>query len=325
MCKVNTNALFLYLRLWKTLPPMNRSTQSPLMRYRIYLQLEKSLQPNTVEAYIGDVNKLLSFFGNADRLLAVTLDDLREFLSAMADVGVNARSQARIISSLRSFYGFLKLDGYIGSDPTAQLRSPKIGMRLPDVLTLQEIDDIINAIDLATCEGQRNRAIIEVLYSCGLRVSELCSLRMSDLYLKEQFIRVTGKGGKQRLVPISPRAIAELEAYFEDRNRIPIKPGFEDYVFISERLKKPLSRITVFHHIKELVERVGINKTVSPHTFRHSFATHLLEGGANLRVIQVMLGHESISTTEIYAHIDSTRLREEIVLHHPRNRKTQKM
>lgn len=307
------------------MPPMNRSTQSPLMRYRIYLQLEKSLQPNTVEAYIGDVNKLLSFFGNADRLLAVTLDDLREFLSAMADVGVNARSQARIISSLRSFYGFLKLDGYIGSDPTAQLRSPKIGMRLPDVLTLQEIDDIINAIDLATCEGQRNRAIIEILYSCGLRVSELCSLRMSDLYLKEQFIRVTGKGGKQRLVPISPRAIAELEAYFVDRDRISIKPGFEDYVFISVRLKKPLSRITVFHHIKELVERVGINKTVSPHTFRHSFATHLLEGGANLRVIQVMLGHESISTTEIYAHIDSTRLREEIVLHHPRNRKTQKM
>ena len=304
---------------------MNRRTQSPQMRYRIYLQLEKSLQPNTIEAYMGDVNKLLLFFGDADRLLAVTLDDLREFLAAMADVGVNARSQARIISSLRSFYGFLKLDGYIESDPTEQLRSPKIGMRLPDVLTLQEIDDIINAIDLATNEGQRNRAIIEVLYSCGLRVSELCSLRMSVLYLKEQFIRVTGKGGKQRLVPISSRAIAELEAYFADRSRIPIKGGFEDYVFISERLKKPLSRITVFHHIKELVERVGINKNVSPHTFRHSFATHLLEGGANLRVIQVMLGHESISTTEIYAHIDSARLREEIILHHPRNCKTQKM
>ena len=315
----------MYLRLWKTLQPMNRKSQSPLMRYRIYLQLEKSLQPNTIEAYMGDVNKLLLFFGDADRLLAVTLDDLRDFLAAMADVGVNARSQARIISSLRSFYGFLKLDGYIESDPTEQLRSPKIGMRLPDVLTLQEIDDIINAIDLATNEGQRNRAIIEVLYSCGLRVSELCSLRMSDLYLKEQFIRVTGKGDKQRLVPISSRAIAELEAYFADRSRIPIKGGFEDYVFISERLKKPLSRITVFHHIKELVERVGINKNVSPHTFRHSFATHLLEGGANLRVIQVMLGHESISTTEIYAHIDSARLREEIILHHPRNCKTQKM
>lgn len=315
----------MYLRLWKTLQPMNRKSQSPLMRYRIYLQLEKSLQPNTIEAYMGDVNKLLLFFGDADRLLALTLDDLREFLAAVADVGVNARSQARIISSLRSFYGFLKLDGYIESDPTEQLRSPKIGMRLPDVLTLQEIDDIINAIDLATNEGQRNRAIIEVLYSCGLRVSELCSLRMSDLYLKEQFIRVTGKGDKQRLVPISSRAIAELEAYFADRSRIPIKGGFEDYVFISERLKKPLSRITVFHHIKELVERVGINKNVSPHTFRHSFATHLLEGGANLRVIQVMLGHESISTTEIYAHIDSARLREEIILHHPRNCKTQKM
>ena len=325
MCNVNTIALFLYLRLWKTLQPMNRKSQSPLMRYRIYLQLEKSLQPNTIEAYMGDVNKLLLFFGDADRLLAVTLDDLREFLAAMADVGVNARSQARIISSLRSFYGFLKLDGYIESDPTEQLRSPKIGMRLPDVLTLQEIDDIINAIDLATNEGQRNRAIIEVLYSCGLRVSELCSLRMSDLYLKEQFIRVTGKGDKQRLVPISSRAIAELEAYFTDRSRIPVKSGYEDFVFISERLKKPLSRITVFHHIKELVERVGINKNVSPHTFRHSFATHLLEGGANLRVIQVMLGHESISTTEIYAHIDSARLREEIILHHPRNCKTQKM
>ena len=298
---------------------MNRKSQSPLMRYRIYLQLEKSLQPNTVEAYIGDVNKLMAFFGDVDRLLSVTLDDLREFLSAMADVGVNTRSQARIISSLRSFYGFLKLDGYIPDDPTELLRSPKIGVRLPDVLTLQEIDDMINAIDLATAEGQRNRAIIEVLYSCGLRVSELCSLRMSDLYLKEQFIRVTGKGDKQRLVPISSRAIAELEAYFTDRNRIPIKSGFEDYVFISERLKKPLSRITVFHHIKELVALVGIKKNVSPHTFRHSFATHLLEGGANLRVIQVMLGHESISTTEIYTHIDRVRLREEIIAHHPRN------
>ena len=301
---------------------MNRNTQSPLMRYRIYLQLEKSLQPNTVEAYISDVNKLAAFFGDVERLLTASLDELREFLSAMADVGVNARSQARIISSLRSFYGFLKLDGYIESDPTVLLQSPKIGMRLPDVLTLQEINDIINAIDLATHEGQRNRAMIEVLYSCGLRVSELCTLRMSDLYLDEQFIRVTGKGGKQRLVPISPRAIAELEAYFVDRNMIPIKKGYEDFVFISERLKKSLSRITVFHHIKELVARVGIKKTVSPHTFRHSFATHLLEGGANLRVIQVMLGHESIATTEIYTHIDRMRLREEIILHHPRNCKS---
>lgn len=194
-------------------------------------------------------------------------------------------------------------------------------MRLPEVLTLSEIDDIINAIDLSKNEGQRNRAIIEMLYSCGLRVSELCSLKLSDLYIDEQFIRVTGKGEKQRLVPISSRAIAELEAYFEDRNRICIKPGYEDYIFISERLKKPLSRIMVFHMIKENAEIAGIDKSVSPHTFRHSFATHLLEGGANLRVIQSMLGHEDIGTTEIYTHIDAHRLRSEIIEHHPRNRR----
>lgn len=301
---------------------MKRDLQSPLVRYRMYLQLEKSLQQNTIEAYMADVERLSAYLGGDVELLGATLESLRGFLFSMTDVGISARSQARILSSLRSFYGFLKLDGFIESDPTELIGSPKIGMRLPDVLTLQEIDDIINVIDLSKREGQRNRAIIEVLYSCGLRVSELCGLRMSDLYFKEQFIRVTGKGDKQRLVPISSRAIAELEAYFIDRNAIPIKRGFEDYVFISERLKKPLSRIMVFCIIKELVALVGITKNVSPHTFRHSFATHLLEGGANLRVIQAMLGHESISTTEIYAHIDRTRLREEIIMHHPRNCKT---
>lgn len=298
------------------------NAKSPLMRYRIYLKLEKSLRPKTVEAYLSDVDKLAVFIADCGgNLLEVTLEQLREFLASLADVGINARSQARILSSLRSFYGFLKLDGFIGDDPTELIKSPKIGMHLPDVLTLQEIDDIINSIDLSKKEGQRNRAMIEVLYSCGLRVSELCSLRMSDLYLQEQFIRITGKGDKQRLVPISERAIAELEAYFPDRNMIPIKPGYEDYVFVSERLKKPLSRIMVFHFIKQLVAAAGIEKSVSPHTFRHSFATHLLEGGANLRVIQAMLGHESIATTEIYTHIDRTRLREEIIEHHPRNRK----
>lgn len=298
------------------------NAKSPLMRYRIYLKLEKSLRPKTVEAYLGDVDKLAVFIADCGgNLLEVTLEQLREFLASLADVGINARSQARILSSLRSFYGFLKLDGFIGDDPTELIKSPKIGMHLPDVLTLQEIDDIINSIDLSKKEGQRNRAMIEVLYSCGLRVSELCCLRMSDLYLHEQFIRITGKGDKQRLVPISERAIAELEAYFPDRNMIPIKPGYEDYVFVSERLKKPLSRIMVFHFIKQLVAAAGIEKSVSPHTFRHSFATHLLEGGANLRVIQAMLGHESIATTEIYTHIDRTRLREEIIEHHPRNRK----
>lgn len=297
------------------------NTKSPLVSYRIYLKLEKSLQPNTVEAYMSDIEKFSAYLEEgADALLSVTIDELRGFVASLSDVGVYARSQARILSSLRSFYGFLKLDGFIAEDPTELLKSPKIGMHLPDVLTVQEIDDIINAIDLSKKEGQRNRAMIEVLYSCGLRVSELCSLRMSDLYLPEQFIRVTGKGDKQRLVPISGRAIAELEAYFCDRNRIEIKPGYEDFVFISERLKKPLSRIMVFHFIKQLVVVAGVKKCVSPHTFRHSFATHLLEGGANLRVIQAMLGHESIATTEIYAHIDRTRLREEIIEHHPRNR-----
>ena len=301
---------------------VNNRNKSPRVAYREYLQLEKALRPASVEAYMSDIQKLDDYLGGADgALLAAALDDLRGFLASLADIGVHARSQARILSSIRSIYGFLQLDGYIENDPTETLRSPKIGMHLPDVLTLQEIDDIINAIDLSKCEGQRNRAIIEVLYSCGLRVSELCELRLSDLYINEQFIRVTGKGDKQRLVPISSRAIAELEAYFADRSRIDIKRGYGDYVFISERLKKKLSRITVFHIVKELVAVTGISKTVSPHTFRHSFATHLLEGGANLRVIQAMLGHESIATTEIYTHIDTQRLREEIIEHHPRNRK----
>lgn len=299
---------------------MNPDAKSPRMRYRIYLQLEKSLRPVTVESYLSDISKLAAFLGDGDDvLLSATIDDLREFLSSLSDVGICSRSQARILSSLRSFYGFLRLDGFISDDPTELLVSPKIGMHLPDVLTLQEIDDIINAIDLSKGEGQRNRAMIEVLYSCGLRVSELCALRMSDLYLPERFVRVTGKGGKQRLVPLSERAVAEIEAYFPDRDRIEIKRGYEDYLFISERLKKPLSRITLFHIVKELVMAVGIKKNVSPHTFRHSFATHLLEGGANLRVIQAMLGHESIATTEIYTHIDTVRLREEIIGHHPRN------
>ena len=298
-----------------------RKNNSPLARYNIYLKLEKSLQPNSVDAYMSDITKFADFIGGEDALLHASVNDMREFLASLNELGINARSQARLLSSMRSFYHFLKLEKYIDNDNTELLKSPKIGVHLPEVLTLQEIDNIINTIDLSKSEGQRNRAMIEMLYSCGLRVSELCGLKLSDLYLKDQFIRVTGKGDKQRLVPVSSRAIAELEAYFEDRNRIEIKRGYEDYVFISERLKKPLSRITVFHIIKELVLDAGINKVVSPHTFRHSFATHLLEGGANLRVIQAMLGHESISTTEIYTHIDRSRLREEIIMHHPRNKK----
>lgn len=296
-----------------------KGAKSPMARYRAYLQLEKSLSPNTVEAYFSDIDKFAQFNGGHERLTEANIAEIRDFLATLVEAGINPRSQARFLSSLRSFYGFLKLDGYTEEDPTELIKSPKTTMRLPEVLTLQEIDDMINAIDLSKAEGQRNRAMIEMLYSCGLRVSELCGLKLSDLYLEEQFIRVTGKGDKQRLVPISGRAIAELEFYFAERNKIAIKPGYEDYVFISARLKKPLSRIMVFHFIKELAATAGIKKTISPHTFRHSFATHLLEGGANLRVIQAMLGHESISTTEIYTHIDRTRLREEIIMHHPRN------
>lgn len=295
---------------------------SPLARYRIYLQLEKSLSPNTLDAYMSDVDKFRDFLREGDKdLLVAAIDDFRDFLAALNDVGILPRSQARILSSLRSFYGFLRLDGFLENDPTELLKTPKIGVRLPSVLSVQEIDDIINAIDLSKPEGQRNRAMIEMLYSCGLRVSELCNLKFSHLYLSEGFIRITGKGDKQRLVPISQRAIAELEAYRIDRDRINIKAGYSDFVFISERRKKSLSRIMVFHFIKELASAAGITKSISPHTFRHSFATHLLEGGANLRIIQAMLGHESIATTEIYTHIDRTRLRQEIIEHHPRNKK----
>ncbi|MBR5893622.1 MAG: tyrosine recombinase XerD [Bacteroidaceae bacterium] len=298
------------------------TVRSPLESYRMFLRLEKGLSPLTVEAYLMDIGKFGNFLvGEGKQLADAVLEDFRAFLSMLGEVGIHPRTQARLLSSLRSFYGFLQLDGFIAGNPVERLKSPKIGMHLPDVLTLEEIDRIIDCVDLSMLEGQRNRAMIELMYSCGLRVSELCNLRMSDLYLTEEFIRVTGKGDKQRLVPISPRAIEELNYYFNDRDRIAIKPGYIDYVFVSERRGKPLSRITVFCLVKELVKAAGINKNVSPHTFRHSFATHLLEGGANLRIIQAMLGHESISTTEIYTHIDSVRLREEVIEHHPRNRR----
>lgn len=300
---------------------MSNKDNSPLSRYRIYIRLEKSLSENTLEAYISDVLKLDTYLRMENSsLLTAGIEELRSFLSTLADVGIHARSQARILSSLRSFYGFLKLDGYIETDPTEHIKSPKLPMHLPEVLTLDEIDSIINAIDLSKVEGQRNRAIVEMLYSCGLRVSELCNLRYSDIYFEEEFVRVLGKGDKQRLVPMSGRVIAELQAYRVDRDSISVKPGCSDYVFLSFRRGTPLSRIMIFHIIKELAQFAGITKVISPHTFRHSFATHLLEGGANLRVIQAMLGHESIATTEIYAHIDRKRLREEVIEHHPRSK-----
>jgi integrase/recombinase XerD len=236
-------------------------------------------------------------------------------------MGICARSVARIISGVRSFYRFLLLDGYIENDPTELLESPKIGKHLPEVLSIEEIDKLLSVIDLSQLTGQRDRTVIEMLYSCGLRVSELCNLTLSDLFLDEGFLRVTGKGSKQRLVPISPRAIHELKLWFIDRNNIEPRAGEEDFVFLSQKRRQRLSRITVFHFIKIHAEAAGIVKTISPHTFRHSFATHLLEGGANLRAIQAMLGHESIATTEIYTHIDRRFLHEQVLNHFPRNKR----
>lgn len=291
-----------------------------LKRYRQYLLLEKSLSPNTLEAYMDDALKLLGYLDDCGiDIVTVTLDDLHGFAAAMGDLGIAPRSQARIISGAKSLFRFLCLDGFREDDPSELLEAPKIGRHLPDVLSVEEIDSIIGQINLSVPEGQRNRAMIETMYSCGLRVSELCSLKMEDLFLDEGFIRVTGKGSKQRLVPISGRATHEIKLWLMDRCHIEIKQGSEPYLFLSLRRGKPLSRIMVFDIVKDLTAKAGITKTVSPHTFRHSFATHLLEGGANLRAIQCMLGHEKISTTEIYTHIDRSRLREEIVTHHPRN------
>lgn len=295
---------------------------SILKKYKSYITLEQGLSNNTREAYLHDVEKLLTYFEDEKiDFLKVELDHFHSFAAALMDVGIGERSIARILSGVRSFYKFLVLDGYLEQDPTELLESPKIGKHLPEVLSVEEIDAIEGIIDVSTPEGQRDRAAIEMLYSCGLRVSELCNLLLSDLYLDEGFLRVTGKGNKQRLVPISERAIRELKSWFAFRNSINIKPGEEDYVFISAARKKHLSRITVFHNIKVYAEQAGIQKTISPHTFRHSFATHLLEGGANLRTIQTMLGHESISTTEIYTHIDRRFLRDQILQHFPRNQK----
>lgn len=295
---------------------------SILKKYKSYITLEQGLSNNTREAYLHDVEKLFAYFEDENiDFLKVELEHFHSFAAALMDVGIGERSIARILSGVRSFYKFLVLDGYLEQDPTELLESPKIGKHLPEVLSVEEIDAIEGVIDVSTPEGQRDRAAIEMLYSCGLRVSELCNLLLSDLFLDEGFLRVTGKGNKQRLVPISERAIRELKSWFAFRNSINIKPGEEDYVFISAARKKHLSRITVFHNIKIYAEQAGIQKTISPHTFRHSFATHLLEGGANLRAIQTMLGHESISTTEIYTHIDRRFLRDQILQHFPRNQK----
>lgn len=288
-------------------------------RYKTYLRLEKGLSNNSVEAYLTDLDKLDNFIESEGlRYEEVTYDHLQQFVAQLRDIGIHPRSQARIISGIKSFYRFLFLDGYIKKDPTELLEMPKIGLHLPEVLSVREIDSILDSIDLSQPEGQRNRAMLEVLYSCGLRVSELITLRFSDVYFEEGFIKVEGKGSKQRLVPISDRAIQEIKKYLYDRNHVKVKKGCEDVLFLSRR-GTGLSRIMVFHVIKVQAELAGITKNISPHTFRHSFATHLLEGGANLRAIQEMLGHKQITTTEIYTNIDREFLRKEILEHHPRS------
>ena len=299
---------------------INPSIDELFSDYHTYLQLEKSLSPRSVEAYSDDLNKLINYLRVVGkRPEEVALDDLQEMIASLHEIGISPRSQARIVSGIKSFYRYLYLEKMIQKDPTELLESPKIGLKLPEFLTVDEINAIIGGVDRSLPEGQRNCAILETLYSCGLRVSELINLRFSDLYLDEGFIKVEGKGRKQRLVPISPVAIKEITMYLPDRNLIPIKKGFEDVLFLSRR-GTALSRIMIFHIVKVQTETAGIRKTVSPHTFRHSFATHLLEGGANLRAIQQMLGHEKIATTEIYTHLDRDFLRSEILEHHPRNK-----
>ena len=291
--------------------------------YTRYLKLERNYSPHTLAAYQNDLKWLLTFCEERNvSPVTLQLRDLELFAGQLHENNISPTSQARILSGVRSFYRYLLLDGRIKQDPTELLESPRLGEHLPEVLSTEEIDMIEDSIDLSKAEGQRNKAIIEVLFSCGLRVSELVNLQLSNLYLEDEFIRVMGKGSKERLVPISPKAIKELGYWFEQRNLMKIKPGEQDYVFLNRR-GSHLTRTMVLIMLKRQAEEAGIKKTISPHTLRHSFATELLKGGADLRAIQAMLGHESIATTEIYTHIDTTTLREEILLHHPRNIKYQ--
>lgn len=304
----------------KNMETDKQSATNMLKRYMRYLKLERNHSDNTIEAYRHDLLMLLDFLKEHDlQPTDVKLDDLQQFAVTLHEKGVVAKSQARILCGVRAFYRFLLLDGYIDADPSELLESPKLPFHIPEYLTLEEVDQLEASFDMSKPESQRNRAIIEVLFSCGLRVSELVNLKLSDLYLEEKFVRVIGKGNKERLVPISDKAIHELELWFSDRCHLDIKKGEEDYVFLNRR-GSHLTRVMILIMIKRQAEEAGIKKVISPHTLRHSFATALLKGGADLRVIQALLGHEDIGTTEIYTHIDSTMLREEILEHHPRNR-----
>lgn len=291
-----------------------------LKNYKTYLSLEKSLSKNTVIAYLKDLEKLTDYCINSHKeLLKLSYADLSQFLEALAELGISPRTQSRIISGIKSFYKFLILEKVIDNDPTTLIEGPRTGRALPDVLNMNEIDAMIASIDLSKPEGQRNKAILETLYGCGLRVSELVNLKLSEIFFEEGFIRVIGKGDKERLVPINKKALKEIVLYLKtDRNTLEIAKGHEDFVFLNRRGKQ-LTRVMIFTIIKNLTLISGIKKRISPHTFRHSFATDLLENGANLRVIQQMLGHASILTTEIYTHLNKKTLQKAIEDYHPRN------
>lgn len=292
-----------------------------LDEYTTYLLLEKGLSDNTREGYRRDVARMLSWLaGEAKPLRDVTLDTLRLYLGDLHDVGIAVRSQARIVASLRSFFGFLSMEDYLPANPAELLETPRLGLHLPEVLTLEEIDSMIASIDYSKEECQRDRAMMEVLYGCGLRVSELIGLEISRTYLDDGFLIVRGKGDKERMVPMSETSIEEIKGWLADRERMKVKPGDENILFLNRRGGR-LTRQRAFQIVKGLAEAAGVRKTISPHTLRHSFATHLLEGGANLRAIQQMLGHESIATTQIYIHLDASTLRSDILAYHPRNSK----
>jgi len=296
---------------------MDSSTRHILDRFRAHLAMERGVADNTVTAYMADATRFVEWLEPGTTVLDTTYDTLSAFVGDLYDVGISPRSRARIVSGIKSFFNFLNIEGDIPEDPSIRLEMPHIGRALPDVLSIAEIDAMSAAADVSTADGRRNRAIIETLYGCGLRVSELCSLSMTGLHLDEDFVIITGKGSKDRLVPMSPTAHRLIEDYIRDDRPTP-KPGSEDIVFLNRRGGK-LTRVMIFYIVRNLAAQAGIVKKVSPHTLRHSFATHLLEGGANLRAIQQMLGHESIATTEIYLHVDSSHLRDEILRYHPRN------
>jgi integrase/recombinase XerD len=290
--------------------------------YENYLKLEKSLSQNSIAAYINDINKLVDFLESNQKKVApekVKLQHLKSFVEWLNERGVSPRTQARTISGIKSFYKYLLIEGKISSDPTALLESPKIGRKLPDILSMEEIDTLIDAVDLEKPEGQRNKAMLETLYSCGLRVSELVNLKITNLFFDQGFIKIEGKADKERLVPVSNRAIEEINKYMTGyRKNLKIDKESENILFLNRRGKK-LSRVMVFTIIKNLAEKIDLDKKISPHTFRHSFATHLINGGADLRAVQEMLGHESILTTEIYTHLDRDYLKNTIHQYHPRS------